>query len=133
VSDDAVAALKGWSWPGNVRELKNAMERIAILVPGEVVRAQDIDSLHASLPTSGPLPLEGGSPAGQGPAARSIVPRDGPVDLASEMERHERAIIIEALKRNHWRMTRTARDLKVERSHLYKKLKALGIERPDRD
>ena len=55
------------------------------------------------------------------------------VDLTSELRRHERAIILAALERNRWRMTKTARELNLERSHLYKKMKALGIERPPED
>ena len=62
----------------------------------------------------------------RGGAARSL-------DLASELRRHERDIIINALERNRWRMARTAKELNLERSHLYKKLKALGIERPPED
>jgi len=50
--------------------------------------------------------------------------------LAGLMEQHERALVMAALERNHWRMTKTADELGLERSHLYKKVKALGIERP---
>jgi DNA-binding NtrC family response regulator len=49
------------------------------------------------------------------------------------VRRHERDLILAALERNRWRMARTARELKLERSHLYKKMKSLGIERPDDD
>jgi transcriptional regulator of acetoin/glycerol metabolism len=50
--------------------------------------------------------------------------------LAALMEQHERTLVLAALERNHWRMTKTADELGLERSHLYKKVKALGIERP---
>ena len=43
----------------------------------------------------------------------------------------EQAAIVAALRRNKWRMSATADELGLERSHLYKKVKALGIERPD--
>ena len=49
------------------------------------------------------------------------------------MERHERGVILATLERNRWKMTKTAEALGLERSHLYKKLKALGIERPVED
>jgi two-component system nitrogen regulation response regulator NtrX len=42
-------------------------------------------------------------------------------------------VVLAALERNRWKMTRTAEDLGLERSHLYKKLKALGIEKPVED
>jgi DNA-binding NtrC family response regulator len=46
------------------------------------------------------------------------------------MEHLEREVIRAALERNGWRMAATARELELERSHLYKKVKALGVERP---
>ena len=55
------------------------------------------------------------------------------VDLASELYRFERNLILQVLERNRWRMSRAARELGLERSHLYKKLKALGIERQPSD
>ena len=111
----AVAALARHAWPGNVRELRNAMERVAILVPGEVVEAAHLGFLQ---------PGDSGLPT---------VAEGAGSHLASMMERHERALVLAALVRNRWRMTKTADELGLERSHLYKKLKALGIEKPVED
>jgi DNA-binding NtrC family response regulator len=112
----AIEALQAHSWPGNVRELRNAMERVSILAPGEEIAAGDLAFL---------------APAGGGGDGVSA-PR-GPFDLAAEMERHERALVLAVLERSGWRMTRAARELGLERSHLYKKLRALGIDRPTLD
>jgi len=109
---EATAALTRHNWPGNVRELRNAMERIAILVADETVRPA-----HLTFLDSGELAAVTTSHGETG-------------DLATMMERHERALVLSALTRNHWRMTRTAEELGLERSHLYKKLKSLGIEKP---
>ena len=43
----------------------------------------------------------------------------------------ERAVVLKTLDQHRWRMTAAATALGLERSHLYKKLKALGIERPE--
>jgi DNA-binding NtrC family response regulator len=112
---EAAEALGRHAWPGNVRELRNAMERVAILVSDDTVTPHDLAFLgHAATsPTAGATGAAG--------------------ELAAMMERHERTLVIAALTRNHWRMTRTAEELGLERSHLYKKLKALGIERPVTD
>jgi len=115
-----IAALERHRWPGNVRELKNAMERVAILVADETVRPAHLGFLGQSMASA---PAFGPAPGGI----------DEPGDLATRMERHERALVLDALERNRWRMTRTAEELGLERSHLYKKLKALGIERPVED
>jgi len=47
------------------------------------------------------------------------------------MERHEREMIVKTLERHRWQMTKAAKELGLERSHLYKKLKALRIDKPE--
>jgi DNA-binding NtrC family response regulator len=110
LSPDALAVLAAHRWPGNVRELRNVMERVAILVPDAEIAAGHLDFL--------------------GPAPAHEIHHEGEGTLAATMDAFERATVLAALERNKWRMTRTAGELGLERSHLYKKLKALGIERP---
>ena len=71
-------------------------------------------------PTVAPSAVRSGSP---GPA--------GKAKLKDSLRLAERAILLEALERNRWQMARTARELGLERSHLYRKLKGLGIRPPD--
>ena len=111
IAPSAMDALVGHAWPGNVRELRNAMERVAILAAGTSIEPADLDFL-------------GGAGPGGGVRAPS-----GAFSLASEMERLERELVLQVLDRCRGRMTRAAEELGLERSHLYKKLKALGIER----
>jgi DNA-binding NtrC family response regulator len=115
LGDEAMAALARHRWPGNVRELRNVMERIAILVADDTVLASHVGFLDATGATD------------------AAATASGPRDLAAAMERHERAVVLAALERNRWRMTKTAEELGLERSHLYKKLKALAIEKPVED
>jgi DNA-binding NtrC family response regulator len=112
----ALEALQAHSWPGNVRELRNAMERVSILAAGEEIAAADLAFLAPGTAGADGVPAPRGS-----------------FDLAAEMERHERALVLAVLERSGWRMTRAARELGLERSHLYKKLRALGIDRPTED
>jgi DNA-binding NtrC family response regulator len=88
------------------------MERVAILVNEE-----NVDASHFAFLTSGGT-------------AETIAPTGESGHLAEMMERHERALVLAALERYRWRMTKTAEALGLERSHLYKKLKALGIDKP---
>jgi DNA-binding NtrC family response regulator len=98
-------------WKGNVREVRNLMERLAVIVPGETVGHRDVmEALHMTAPPSteesGPLPLK---------AARS---------------RFERQYILERLSANRGNLGNTARDLGIERTNLYRKMKQLGIDAP---
>ncbi len=111
LSPEATEALEEYPWPGNVRELRNVMERISILFPGKEVAASE---LARALPKAGAR------------AERHDVNDRTLRDTMKEMEREE---ILRALERNKWHMTRAAKDLGLERSHLYKKMKAHGISR----
>jgi DNA-binding NtrC family response regulator len=106
----ALAALGRHDYPGNVRELRNLVERLVILVPGDELTERDV---RAHLPARG----------GGGGHYRPGVP------LASMLDEVERDLVLRALEHHQGHVTRTAEDLGLERSHLYKKMKALGIRR----
>jgi two-component system nitrogen regulation response regulator NtrX len=107
----ALAMLQQYPWPGNVRELKNVIERLMIMVPGEVITASDLAFL-----APGTLPV--------GPPDDGDVPL---VPLHEARERFERAYILRALAREQGNISRTAERLGVERSNLYRKMRAYGI------
>ncbi len=115
LSDDAVAALVRHSFPGNVRELKNLIERLVILSPDDTITASEVErSLGMSA-----------SPANAG------LYRPG-VPFRVLAEEAERTILEEAMAHHGGQMAATARALGLERSHLYKKTRALGL-RGDKD
>ncbi|MFB3814647.1 MAG: sigma-54-dependent transcriptional regulator [Terriglobales bacterium] len=105
ITDEAIDALMRYSWPGNVRELRNVIERIVIMNP-TVAR---LDRKH--LPPLLYRERRAGdfSTLGQARAA------------------YERDYILKKLDENHGNISRAAEVLGLERSHLYRKMKALGI------
>ncbi len=109
LAPEAIARLQHYPWPGNVRELRNVIERLMIMVPGDTITAQDLGFLgHDDVP-----------------AAPSVV--DTSVPLAEARDRFERHYILQALATQQGNISRTADVLGVERSNLYKKMKAFGI------
>ena len=108
ITDDAIDALMRYSWPGNVRELRNVMERIVIMNPA----AYKLDRKH--LP---PLVYRDGSRRPAGDAST----------LHEARAAYERDYILKKLDENHGNVSRTAEVLGLERSHLYRKMKSLGI------
>src|SRR5271163_4997523 len=109
ITDDAVEALMRYSWPGNVRELRNVIERIVIMNP----MTTKFDRKH--LPT---LVYRDGHRR----AARSEFST-----LHQARDAYERDFILKKLDENHGNVTRAAEVLGLERSHLYRKMKTLGI------
>jgi two-component system, NtrC family, nitrogen regulation response regulator NtrX len=108
ISDDAVDTLMRYSWPGNVRELRNVIERIVIMNP----TVHKLDRKH--LP---PLVYREGSRRAMGEFST----------LHQARAAYERDYILKKLDENHGNVSRTAEVLGLERSHMYRKMKALGI------
>jgi two-component system nitrogen regulation response regulator NtrX len=108
---EATAALQRSGWPGNVRELRNVIERLMIMVPGDSISAHDVGFLdqNAAAPPA----------AGQAVAER--------LTLHEARERFERDLILRTLAEQQGNMSRTAEALGVERSNLYRKMRAFGI------
>jgi two-component system nitrogen regulation response regulator NtrX len=112
VSGEALAWFLAYDWPGNVRELRNMVERLVIMAPRDVIGAENL-----------PAPLR---PKEAGPTGAPT----GERSLREARENFERAYILAELRVNDWNMTRTAERLGIERSHLYRKIKAYGISTP---
>ena len=124
-SDGALRLLVDHEFPGNVRELRNLVERLALQAAGETISEEEA---RAVLPAPPPAPAQAPSPAARR-AGGEIVAARKPT-LKEILEETERTALRTALERNRWQMAKTARELGLERSHLYKKLKALGITPP---
>jgi len=109
ITDDAIELLMRYSWPGNVRELRNVIERIVIMNP----TTTRFDRKH--LP---PLVYRDGTRR----ASRSEFST-----LHQARDAYERDYILKKLDENHGNVSRTSEVLGLERSHLYRKMKTLGI------
>lgn len=102
----AIDLLARYEWPGNVRELKNVVERLAILSEHEQIDVNQVaDSLFR-------------------PDQDDQFPG---LDLRSARRDFERKYIMQALKQFEKNISRTARFLGMERTHLHRKLKTLKI------
>jgi two-component system, NtrC family, nitrogen regulation response regulator NtrX len=116
----ALSMLRHYEWPGNVRELRNVIERLVIMVPGDIIAADDLSFLGHSAAT----PSE---------AEAALTAR---LTLHEARERFERDLILRTLAEQQGNMSRTAEVLGVERSNLYKKMRGFGIapaRRPETD
>jgi two-component system nitrogen regulation response regulator NtrX len=109
ITDDAIDTLMRYSWPGNVRELRNVIERIVIMNP----TTTRFERKH--LP---PLVYRDGTRRAAGVEFST---------LHQARSAYERDYILKKMDENHGNVSRTAEVLGLERSHLYRKMKTLGI------
>jgi len=111
LSDAAMDVLLRYPWPGNVRELRNLVERLVIVCPQAKIEPHHL-----------PPELFRG-------AAES--PHQPYNTLHEARSAYEREFILRKLQEHRWNMTQTASALGLERSHLYRKMKSLGIAAPE--
>ncbi|MEW6443772.1 MAG: sigma 54-interacting transcriptional regulator [bacterium] len=110
VSDDVMACLMEHDYPGNVRELENIIEQAFVLCPGGLIGLSHL-----------PPELRPVAPASPG--------RSQPMTLQAM----EKFLITETLRRCGGNRKQAARDLGIDPSTLYRKLRDLRIEPPERD
>ena len=107
IGDDALDLLKQYPWPGNVRELKNVLERVLILNP----QIHRIERRHL------PMLVH----------RRRDKHTEDFSTLQQARESYEREYILKKIDECHGNMSRAAESLGLERSHLYRKMRTLGI------
>jgi two-component system nitrogen regulation response regulator NtrX len=115
--EGSLKAMMGHSWPGNVRELRNLIERAVIMTPGETISRDDLALL---LPTAADALAPAGATAWQAPFMIH--------DFKEARKIFEREFLRERLKENDGNISQTAEEIGLERSHLHKKVKSLGVE-----
>jgi DNA-binding NtrC family response regulator len=113
LSPEAMEALMRYHWPGNVRELRNTLERAAVFCPGGVIGPE-----HLGLPQDTVSPAEA-------TAELLMFPASAPLPSLKTLERQ---VILEALARNHRNLAKTARELAISPSTLWRKLKAFNVK-----
>ncbi len=106
ISPDALAVLMSHDYPGNIRELENVIEHAFVLCRGTVI---NIDNLP-----------------------ENIRPKETkPLGALTSMDDLEAVYISEALKKNNWNRKKTAKELGIHKTTLWRKMKKLGIRIPD--
>lgn len=124
VSPEAMETFQRYDWPGNIRELGNLVERLMIMVPGNVIDATQAGLVLQVRPAAA--------------SSQPSVPSTSPIlsqaydSLRDARNAFEKEYIGRKLREHHWNISRTAEDLKIERSHLHRKIKLLDVEmRPE--
>ncbi len=110
--------LRNYPWRGNIRELKNLVQRVLILGAGDEVSQEDIQSILGHSATTTVSNLE------------SLISFEQP--LREAREQFERAYLEHQVHRYAGNVSKMAKEVGMERTHLYRKLRSLGIEIKER-
>ena len=104
--------LRNYSWPGNIRELKNVVHRLLILGSGANIDQEEIDLSIGEIREKG----------------ESDIPPEFDLPLKEAREQFERSYLEHQLRETGGSMSKMAKRVGLERTHLYRKIRALGIE-----
>jgi two-component system nitrogen regulation response regulator NtrX len=110
---DAIEALQNYTWAGNVRELRNTIERVVIMHAKQRVTAGDLPPLGGEEPSPAPTKFS---------------------SFKEASEAHQRVFIRAKLAEAEGNVTRASELMGIDRSHLYRRMRTLGIRvRGDRE
>lgn len=127
-SDDAIEALGHYHWPGNVRELENIVERAVVLSGQPQIELKDLpDHILAATPA---ITASGNSDAAINAHISALTDGWTPMPLNQALADPERLILLAALEANNWNRQETARQLDINRTTLYKKVKQYRLDQP---
>ena len=105
--------LRNYPWPGNIGELKNLVQRVLILGVGEEIRLEEIErELAVKLAVDEPL------------VKQDLLA----LPLREAREQFERAYLQQQLLLCNGKVGQLAKRVGMERTHLYRKLRALGVD-----
>lgn len=104
----AIERMQNYPWPGNVRELRNTVERVIIMHSGHEVEADDLPILSGEAPPASSYNFD---------------------SYREASEAYEREYILRKLAETEGNISRTAELMGIDRSHLYRRMKTLGINR----
>lgn len=108
----ALNRLRNYTWPGNIRELKNMLQRMLILGSGDDVEKDEVDTAMSTSDAPG----------------RTTQMDSTDLPLKAARENFERAYLLQQLRLAGGNVSQVATRAGLERTHLYRKMKSLGID-----
>ena len=126
-AENAISVLRAYDWPGNARQLENTVESLVVLARRRVIDAADIpNEYHVGADVIG-------NGYQQDDECRSVAPAvDGEGGQLTLIQRHERAAIVDALRRVDGNVVDAAKQLGLGQATVYRKIKLYDIRRERR-
>lgn len=114
VTEELMNIFINYEWPGNVRQLKNIAERMVVLSEDNVLDVKDAPNILLS---------------GVSEMEQNMIDINYSPSLKEARDEFEKTFILKALQSTNWNVTQTARILDMERTYLYRKIRAYDLEK----
>jgi two-component system, NtrC family, nitrogen regulation response regulator NtrX len=115
---DVQNRLRNYSWPGNVRELRNLVQRLLVMGSTDQVTLDEVEAAFFTVPAAAPAVAAGASSGGV----------DFSLPLREAREQFERLYLLRQLQEAGGSVGKLAKIVGMERTHLYRKLRDLGVD-----
>jgi len=133
IDDALLAALVAHPWPGNIRQLRHLLRTMIALRETDVLMLADLPiEFGAGSTASGALAAGVTPPAAAAVPSAAAATGPAPNNNLNPLETAERHALIEELTRHNWNISTLARQLKISRNTLYRKVQRLRITNPDK-
>jgi DNA-binding NtrC family response regulator len=116
---DVQNRLRNYGWPGNVRELRNLVQRLLVMGSADQVSLDEVEAAFGTLSTAPPAPLA---------ASQNNGGVDFSLPLREAREQFERLYLLRQLQEAGGSVGKLAKIVGMERTHLYRKLRDLGVD-----
>jgi len=110
--------LRNYGWPGNVRELRNLVQRLLVMGSADQVSLDEVEAAFGTLPAAAPAAV----------AASQNNGVDFSLPLREAREQFERLYLLRQLQEAGGSVGKLAKIVGMERTHLYRKLRDLGVD-----
>jgi len=115
---DVQNRLRNYGWPGNVRELRNLVQRLLVMGSADQVSLDEVEAAFGTVPATVPAAVAGGQNNGV----------DFSLPLREAREQFERLYLLRQLQEAGGSVGKLAKIVGMERTHLYRKLRDLGVD-----
>ena len=137
ISEDAIQLLVNYSWPGNIRQLRNAIRYALAVRDNNIIACADlppevIGTSAAEAPVQQALPATTEKIVTNLPASEAEPVADDVISRLSVMEQAERQVILRALQKHKWQVSKAVKEIGLSRSSTYRKMKEYSIIPPNK-
>ncbi|APG42991.1 hypothetical protein A6070_01730 [Syntrophotalea acetylenica] len=139
IDDEAMRVLADFSWPGNIRQLRNALRYALAVCDKGIITCADlpVDVTGATDPAARakpaiPRPAPAALPDRSCEADDEDDDNDGILAELNAMEQAERQVILDALHKHKWQVSRAVRDVGISRATMYRKMEKYAIVPPNK-
>ncbi len=139
IADEAMGALKEFSWPGNIRQLRNALRYALAVCENNLITCADLPEevigsvgSQISIPAASPPEHSATVLPESKPEPEQLAAVSDVIGGLTPMELAERQVILDALEKHKWHVSKAVKEVGISRATMYRKMEKYAIVPPNK-